>query len=74
MCIERLFDSLPSQLERLRPLRRKALGRMYMARGFEAQSLGRVDAAVQAFKQGMRLDPTWLRNRGVLSAIIRTRR
>ena len=70
--IESFFGNLPSELASLRPYYRKALGRLYLARGFEAQNAGAYPEAARAMWQGVRLDPTWLRNRGVRSILFRS--
>ena len=71
-CIEDFFDNLPSELASLRPFRRKALGRLYMARAFEAHSVGTAKEAVLAIWQGVRFDPAWLCNQGVWSIMLRS--
>jgi len=70
-CIEDFFDNLPPQLTSLVSFRRKALGRLYIARGFEAHAVGAAKEAARAIWQGARLDPAWLRNRGVWSIMLR---
>lgn len=71
-CIEDFFENLPSELASLRPFRRKALGRLYMARGFEAHDAGEAKQTACAILQGARHDPAWLRNRGVWSIMLRS--
>jgi hypothetical protein len=71
-CIEAFFESVPSELKWLASFRRHALGRLYAARGFEAHAAGATRQAARWLWQGARLDPAWLRNRGVWSIIIRS--
>jgi glycosyltransferase involved in cell wall biosynthesis len=71
-CIERFFNNLPPELANLRAFRRKALGRLYMAQGFEAHASGAPREAASALWQGVRLDPEWARNRGVWSILLRS--
>jgi hypothetical protein len=71
-CVESFFENLPHELASLRPWRRKALGRLYMARGFRAHNAGSARDAGRAIWQGVRLDPSWLRNRGVWSILGRS--
>ncbi|MCC7355148.1 MAG: glycosyltransferase [Anaerolineae bacterium] len=71
-CVGRFFNNLPPELASLRAFRRKALGRLYMAAGFEAHKTGAAREAARAIWHGVRLDPTWLRNRGVRSILLRS--
>jgi len=69
--LENWFEVLPPQLAAYQSRRKKAAGRLYMARGFKAQQRGHLDEAAAAFRQGVRRDPSWLLNRGVLSVLAR---
>ncbi len=69
--LEQWFEVLPSQLAAYPSRRKKAAGRLFMARGFKAQQRGHLAEAAAAFRQGVRRDPSWLLNRGVLSVLAR---
>lgn len=71
-CVEDFFDNLPSELAGLVSYRSKALARLCMARGFEACADGAAKEAGKALWQGVRRDPSWLRNRGVWSIMLRS--
>ncbi len=69
--MEQWFETLPPQLAGVQTLRKKAAGRLFMAHGFKAQQRGHLDEAAAAFRQGIRRDPAWLLNRGVLAVLAR---
>lgn len=69
--LERWFEVLPPQLAAYQSRCNKAAGRLFMARGFKAQQRGHLAEAAAAFRQGVRCDPSWLLNRGVLSVLAR---
>ncbi len=71
-CIEKFFNNLPPELANLRAFRRKALGRLYMARTFESHNSGKGAEARAAIIRGTFYDPSWLRNRGVWSIALRS--
>jgi hypothetical protein len=63
--LDDFFAALPQELESVKAQRRPALARLHMARGFDAAEQGKYPQAAGALWQGARLDPAWLRNRGV---------
>lgn len=67
--IERFFTSFPPGARRITQLRRKALGRLHMARCFDAIASSDRRTARRLAWRGIRYDPSWLRNRGVLSIL-----
>ena len=69
-CVARFFDDLPPELERLRSLRRKARGRLHMARVFQSHEKGDSRGVAANILRGVSLDPTWLGNRGVWSILL----
>ena len=71
-CIKNFFDNLPSELTNLLSCRRRALGRLYMARTFESYEKRESTRTRAAIIRGVYYDPSWLRNRGVLSIAART--
>jgi len=66
---QQFFDALPDNLPVLEIERNKALARLYLAQAFKANEEGAVKEAAAAARYGIRLDRSWLRNRGVLSML-----
>jgi len=71
-CIESFFDNLPSELTNLLSCRRRALGRFYMARTFESYAKRESTRTRATIIRGVYYDPSWLRNRGVWSIMLRS--
>jgi len=69
--VEVFFAHLPAELAGLDSLRRKALARLHVARGFTAHQNGTAKEAGQALWQGVRRDPRWLSNRGVWKIMLK---
>jgi hypothetical protein len=69
--IQRLFASFPPEAQRIPGLRRKTLGRLHMARCFSALSDGNRREARRSAWRGVLYDLTWLKNRGVLSLLVK---
>lgn len=68
--LEGWFEVLPRKLKYIHRLKGKALGRLFMARGFLAQSQGDPQAGAH-FLAGISRDPAWLLNSGVLVSLAR---
>jgi GT2 family glycosyltransferase len=71
-CIENFFNNLPSELAKLLPFRRKALGHLHMTRTFESYEKREITKTRAAVIRGVYYDPSWLRNRGVWSIVLRS--
>ncbi|HUX85694.1 MAG TPA: glycosyltransferase, partial [Chloroflexota bacterium] len=70
--VDAVFASLPPEATHLRSFARKAKATVHMERVFVAESSAdRADLARNLW-QGLRLDPSWLRNRGVQSLMLET--
>lgn len=69
--LERFFACLPSDAYPAATWRHKALGRVYMAHSFICLGRGARREARRWAWRGVRQDPAWLRNRGVLSFLAR---
>ncbi len=63
--------SLPAALQPAPAELRRLLARLAMSQFFRAAALGNRPVASQALRVGLRHDPTWLANRGVLSFLVR---
>jgi len=70
--LDTLARHLPSQVPCARWQVRKAVANRYMGQVFEAHRLGDWETVRTCLVRGLRLDPTWLCNRGVLSIVART--
>lgn len=70
--LDTLARHLPARIPSLKGQVRKALSNWYMGRVFTAYRLGDWETVRTCLVRGLRLDPTWLRNRGVLSITART--
>jgi len=70
--LDTLARHLPSQVRWARWQVRKAVANRYMGQVFEAHCLGDWETVRTYLVRGLRLDPTWLCNRGVLSITART--
>ncbi|HLH74252.1 MAG TPA: hypothetical protein VKX96_13270, partial [Chloroflexota bacterium] len=62
--VDAVFANLPPEASHLRSFARHARARVYLERVFAATSSNRARRAHDLW-QGLRLDPSWLRNRGV---------
>jgi len=67
-----IIGHLPSEIQSPRRGVRGVMGRVYMGDSFRAHSKGDRDTARKAWWPGVRYDPAWLLNWGVLSMIVRT--
>lgn len=67
--LDQFLDCLPSGVSSAAAWRSKVLGRIYMARSFTCLARGDRRAARRWALRGVRQDPTWLKNRGVLSIL-----
>ena len=65
--VARVFGNLPVEASPLLGLRRKALGQAYLAEVFQAHRRDDLARARWALLRGLRYDPTWLKNKGVVS-------
>lgn len=63
------FDVLPLDVPVLQTDQNKALARLYLAQAFKANAAGARHEAFEAVRNGVRLDRSWLRNRGVISML-----
>lgn len=70
--LDTLARHLPSQVPSASRQVRKAMSNRYMGQVFTAHGLGDWETVRACLARGLRLDPTWLRNRGVLSITART--
>ena len=67
-----IIGHLPSEIQSPRRGVRGVMGRVYMGDSFRAHSKGDRDTARKAWWPGVRYDPAWLLNWGVLSMVVRT--
>jgi glycosyltransferase involved in cell wall biosynthesis len=74
ICITDFFASLPPNTVGTAFMQRKALGRLFMARSFACLDRGMRREARRWASQGVCHDPSWLRNRGVLSILVKPAR
>jgi len=70
-CLEHFFDHLPPEWNFLKERKGTILARLFIARGFEARKLGKKLDALRNMIRGIKYDPNWLKNRGVISIILR---
>jgi glycosyltransferase involved in cell wall biosynthesis len=69
---ERIFNDLLPTSPHLERVRNRLLGRLHMQEVFAAIDRGEQKQATTHLWQGVRRDPSWLRNRGVLSLLIKS--
>jgi GT2 family glycosyltransferase len=65
--IQETFDNLPDELSALKKRKREAIGTVAMAVFFATAERRKWREARKAFYQGISNDPSWLKNRGVIS-------
>ncbi len=68
---QRLLKNLPAQIGQHRITRRRALARDAMRKIFQEHRDGDRDVVRRELSRALRLDPTWIFNRGVLSIALR---
>ena len=68
--VDDFFEDLPPALEKLKPLRRKAHGRLCMAKAFQSHDRGDARGVAATILRGISLDRRWLRHRGVWSVLL----
>jgi GT2 family glycosyltransferase len=66
-----LLEHLPALVPDLKRQSYKAVASRYMGQVFEAYRLGKWDRVVPYLSRALRLDPSWLLNRGVMSITVR---
>lgn len=69
---ERIFTNLLPQSRQLERVHDRLLGRLHMREVFAAIDRGEQQQTNAHLWQGVRLDPSWLRNRGVLALLIKS--
>ena len=70
--IERIFAYLLPQTRHLQRMRDRLLGRLHMTAVFEAVARDERERINEHIWPGLRQDPSWLRNRGVVSLLIKS--
>lgn len=69
--VSRFFEQLPEEWKAYRSLKDRVEARLIMAQGFDDLDHHRSGDAARNFLRGLRRDPTWLANRGVMITLIR---
>ena len=69
-----LFESLLPHTRQLGQLKSKFISRLHMREVFRQSSAGRLARPREHLWPGIRHDPSWLLNRGVLAILIRSSR
>ena len=67
-----VFDELLPQTRQLERLKAKLLSRLHMSEVFASTSQPQHQRSESHLRAGIRLDPSWLLNRGVLSIVGRS--
>lgn len=70
--IERIFTELLPQTRELQRVRSRLLARLHMSAVFDAAARGERKQVSEHLWPGVRHDPSWLRNRGVVSLLIKS--
>ncbi len=66
---QQFFEVLPLEVPVLQTDQNKAVARLYLAQAFKANAAGAHAEAYATIKNGLKLDRSWLNNRGVLSIL-----
>ena len=67
-----VLDSLPSNFAALAQLRRRVLGKIHIAQAFGEYAAGHSSQACRHVLTGVRHDPSFLKNRGVISILAKS--
>lgn len=70
--MERVYDNLPGELSSMERRRRIELAQIAIRQAFSAYRQGELACARAAVRRGVRYQPRWLANRGVLSILVRS--
>jgi hypothetical protein len=70
--VTKVFDNLPPEAQRLTHVRSRVLGDVNVASAFEDYFASRQSLAARRILSALRHRPSWIRNRGVVSVLIRS--
>lgn len=72
--VREIFNCLPAELSALKHTQKRVESALEVALGFEDYHNGRKQDAFRRFSRGLLLNPAWVMNRGVVSALLKSLR